>query len=363
MKRILLAFSGGVDSAAAALLLQAAGHELTAVTMLPWLPEADRAHNEALTRRAKDLAEQLHMPHHLIDLSEDFKRLVIAPFIQAYHTGQTPNPCIGCNQRVKFGLLFDAMKAWAEAHGLPPFDAMATGHYAQLVPDGKGDIQLLRGLDQKKDQSYFLYRLSQMQLQQSLFPLGALQKEESRAIVAKAGLQIARKEESQDICFIHHGYQEFLAQHGGLGPKGHFVSQRGEILGEHPGIAKFTIGQRKKLGIALGTKMSVLAIDPETATVTLGQEAGLFHHELWLQELCFNSQSPPELPLKLAVALRYHQPPSPALLRESGLPGHAILELELPLRAPAAGQSAVFYQGDRVIGGGIVCRKPAKALE
>lgn len=390
-KTVLLAMSGGVDSTAAAALLRDQGYEVIGVTMLLWRDQDEAEVQAALKKKSKDLARRLGLEHYCLDLSAEFYQAVVEPFMAAYRRGETPNPCVLCNRKFKFDLLLRRAAAhycavrgqsWQDGDPLP-FDFIATGHYARVKFDEKKqEYKLLRALDRKKDQSYVLYSLEQELLAKLILPLGELSKEDARAIAAAAGTPIPKEEESQDICFISHSYRELLEAHGGFGRPGFFVDGEGHKLAPHEGIGRFTLGQRKGLGHAFGRRVSVIDINPANGNVEIGEESALYFTEIELNELRFNTREQPQLPLHVEVATRYQQPPRPAILlplepevdsradvRPAAKPesvpdkvakdisDRALLHFEEPQRASCPGQAAVFYLGERVIGGGSIVRK------
>lgn len=390
-KTVLLAMSGGVDSTAAAALLRDQGYEVIGVTMLLWRDQDEAEVQAALKKKSEDLARRLGLEHYCLDLSAEFYQAVVEAFMAAYRRGETPNPCVLCNRKFKFDLLLRRAAAqycavrgqsWQDGDPLP-FDFIATGHYARVKFDEKKqEYQLLRALDRKKDQSYVLYSLEQELLAKLILPLGELSKEDARAIAAAAGTPIPKEEESQDICFISHSYRELLEAHGGFGRPGFFVDGEGHKLAPHEGIGRFTLGQRKGLGHAFGRRVSVIDINPTNGNVEIGEESALYFTEIELNELRFNTREQPQLPLHVEVATRYQQPPRPAILlplepevdsradvRPAAKPesvpdkvakdisDRALLHFEEPQRASCPGQAAVFYLGERVIGGGSIVRK------
>ena len=390
-KTVLLAMSGGVDSTAAAALLRDQGYEVIGVTMLLWRDQDEAEVQAALKKKSEDLARRLGLEHYCLDLSAEFYQAVVEPFMAAYRRGETPNPCVLCNRKFKFDLLLRRAAAhycavrgqsWQDGDPLP-FDFIATGHYARVKFDEKKqEYQLLRALDRKKDQSYVLYSLGQELLAKLILPLGELSKEDARAIAAAAGTPIPKEEESQDICFISHSYRELLEAHGGFGRPGFFVDGEGHKLAPHEGIGRFTLGQRKGLGHAFGRRVSVIDINPANGNVEIGEESALYFTEIELNELRFNTREQPQLPLHVEVATRYQQPPRPAILlplepevesradvrpavKPESVPDkvakdisdRALLHFEEPQRASCPGQAAVFYLGERVIGGGSIVRK------
>ena len=335
--RILMAMSGGVDSAAAATLLRRAGHTVEGCTMRL----AGTAREDKECERAAASAAALGIPHRILDLRKEFEREVIAPFVAAYRAGKTPNPCIFCNAAIKFGAFYE----YAVREG---FDRIATGHYAR-IEEGR----LKKAADAAKDQSYVLYRLPSEVLSHTLFPLGGITKAEARAIAEEAGLASARAEESQDICFVPDGNYAALVERlsDEAIPTGRYIDRDGRVLGEHRGIIHYTLGQHKGLGIALGRVRYVTHIDPLENTVTLGDEADLYTTEARLSALCFVGNAP-AAPFRAAVKLRYRQREVGCTVYPEG--DTARLVLDEAQRAPTPGQSAVLYEGDTVLGGGYI---------
>lgn len=346
-KRVLLGMSGGVDSSAAALVLLRAGYEVAGVTMLLHRQEADNGCGSL--KEAGDAArvcETLGIPHEIVDFSEEFSARVKANFVSEYQRGRTPNPCIVCNRYLKFGALLD----YALERG---FDFVATGHYALV--EKRGDRWALLRSPSAKDQSYVLYRLTQEQLAHTLTPLGTMEKPEARRLAEEAGLPVAHKPDSQDICFIPHGdYHRFLAEQMGREPEpGNFVSRDGQVLGRHKGITHYTIGQRKGLGLSFGQPMYVTKIDPAANEVTLGPEGSQYAPGLLAQDINWVALDNPREPFRAGVKVRYSARPAPAWvipLEDGGVR----VEFDQPQRSVTPGQAAVFYQDDAVAGGGTI---------
>lgn len=341
-KKVVVAMSGGIDSSIAAALLIEEGYEVLGVTMR--LYEGDENFEAA-----QQVAQQLDIPWHILDFRMEFNRLVIDYFCQEYLAGRTPNPCIICNLKIKFGLLLEKAKSLGA-------DYIATGHYAINEYDKKSNRFLLkRGVDESKDQSYFLYRLNQDILPYVLFPLGRFKKSQSRELAKNFGLKNYKKEESQEICFIQEGdYRKFLRQNVLESIKqGKFVDKLGNILGAHQGIPFYTIGQRKGLGISSNTRKYVIKIDPQENTVILSEEEDLYQDKLIIKDLNFISGDKLSDSIKVEVKIRYNSKKAPAIVSPYK-DDEIVINFKKPQRAITPGQSAVFYQGDIVIGGGII---------
>ena len=350
MGKAMVAMSGGVDSSVAALLARREGYECAGATM-----KLVRDVDEEAAR----VAALLGMPHHVLDFTAEFRANVIEPFVAAYENGATPNPCVLCNTRIKFGTLLDQAARMG-------FGKLVTGHYARIVPMPDGSCRLARAADKDKDQSYFLYGLTQGQLARTLFPLGELTKGEVRAAAAEAGFANADRRESQDICFVAEGgYADFIEGYRGRASmKGDFVDTDGRVLGRHSGIAHYTIGQRKGLGVALGYPAFVKEIRPETGEVVLAAAEELFSSGIMIAGA---NLSPGVFAgpggggcgdgvgggLRVQVMIRYNAKPVWATVRQ-GTDGLLAAEFDEPVRAPARGQAAVMYDGDFVAGGGTI---------
>lgn len=341
-KKVVVAMSGGVDSSLAAALLKEEGYDVIGITIHHY------EGNENL-ESVEQAAQNLKIPWHVLDFTKEFKNIVIDHFCQEYLTGRTPNPCVVCNLKIKFGLLLEKVKSLSA-------DYLATGHYAINEYDRKSKIFLLsRGTDENKDQSYFLYRLNQNILPYVLFPLGKLKKSRTRELAKKYGLENYKKEESQEICFIRDdNYRKFLTQHIKDAVKpGKFIDKEGKILGEHQGIPFYTIGQRKGLGVSLNRRMYVIEINSQQNTITLGDDKDLYKDRLLVKDLNFISGDKLSKPVKAEVKIRYNSKKSSAIIFPYGEDG-VLIKFEKPQRAITPGQSAVFYQGDIVVGGGII---------
>jgi len=354
-QKVVLGMSGGVDSSVAAKLLKDQGYEVLGVTLKVWEEEDEISVSKRWQERgcckvgiAKHVAELLDISHQVIDTRESFQQGVIDDFIGGYLQGTTPNPCVRCNERVKFGGLFQV----AEQLGA---DYIATGHYATIQQNEAGTSFLARGRDTKKDQSYFLYRIPEKWLSKMLFPLGAMEKPQVWEEAEAMGLPVEELKESQEICFVTQGdYREFLKEHAPQATNpGSFVDSEGHELGQHEGVAFYTPGQRKGLGIATGNRLYVQRVVPDLNLVVLGPPEELDTKTCQVADLnIFSPESLIEGQL-LDVKFRYGSPPVPARLHWDGANSISVT-FEIPVRALSPGQSAVFYEGDRVLGGGII---------
>ena len=346
--------SGGVDSSAAAYLLKSQGHDCVGATMRLFLNgdvgiEPDRpCCSQRDAEDAAAVARTLGFPHEVLNYMVDFKLKVIDRFIAAYETGQTPNPCIDCNRWLKFGSLLAA----ARERGL---NFIATGHYARIERDGTTGRWLLRkGADPARDQSYVLYTLTQEQLSHTLFPLGNMTKAEVRAIAEAQGFRNAHKQDSQDICFVPNGdYASFIEQYTGVKyPPGEFVDEAGHVLGRHRGIIRYTLGQRRGLGIPAESRLYVSRIDAASNTITLSPEKPLCRVVV-TRHINLVSVSSIEHPARVKAKVRYRQAEIPATATQTD-EDELILTFDTPQPAPARGQAAVLYDGDTVVGGGTI---------
>ena len=352
MKKALIAMSGGVDSSVAAFLIKQQGLDATGVTMKLYDNEDIGIARENTCCSDDDIADaravcaRLSIPYYVFNFRDDFNTEVIDRFIKAYENGSTPNPCIDCNRYIKFERL---MRRMAELN----MDYVVTGHYARIEYDEERKRYLLKkALDDKKDQSYVLYSLTQEQLSHTLFPLGSLNKDEVRKIAEENGFVNAKKHDSQDICFVPDGkYAEFIEGYTGKKYEcGDFVDRDGKRLGEHKGIIRYTIGQRKGLGLALPAPMYVLEKDLDNNKVVLGFNDDLFTKELYAEDINLISIKEINEPIRVSAKVRYNQKEQPATVERDGDRLHIVFDE--PQRAICKGQAVVLYDGDIVVGGG-----------
>jgi tRNA-specific 2-thiouridylase len=356
-QRVVVGMSGGVDSSVAAYLLKQQGYDVIGVTMKVWPQDCisraeDKCCGPSAIADARSVAHTLGIPHYVVEESGDFQRQVIDYFAAEYQAGRTPNPCVLCNEKLKFGNL------WRKARSLGAA-FIATGHYAIVERDSGGRALLRRGRDARKDQSYFLFSLRQEQLLHSLMPLGAMSKPEIRGIARSIGLKVAEKEDSQEICFVPgQDYKAFLRGH--LGEKqfhsGGIYDKQGNYLAPHDGIEMFTIGQRKGLPGGSPAPRYVIDIDPATSSVIVGDAEDLIVDSFHVDRATWHAA--PSGSVELTVKIRYGHPGAAATVTPLDA-DRAHVRLHTPQRAVTPGQAAVFYDGDRVAGGGWICRSEA----
>ena len=351
--------SGGVDSSVAAAIIKEEGYQVIGVTMQIWpsdrqAGDADRFGGCCGTSAVEDaqgVAYKLGIPHYVMNFRDVFARRVIADFCHEYGLGRTPNPCIRCNQHIKFGALLERAKGLGA-------DFVATGHYARIEENkGKGRYLIKKGVDQRKDQSYVLYPLTQGQLKHTLLPVGHLTKEKVREIAGELELTVAAKRESREICFIpDNDYPKFLKEHIPEAAKpGLIVDKEGNILGEHRGILFYTVGQRRRLGISAKEPLYVTTIDPERNAIIVGSKQEIYNSELIASRLNWIAIDKLRQPLPIRAKIRYlHQEAEAVVTPMDG--DHVCVKFNEPQLAVTPGQAIVFYHGDIVVGGGIIER-------
>jgi tRNA-specific 2-thiouridylase len=359
-ERVLLGMSGGVDSSVAGYLLREQGYDVVGVTMKVWPQDCisraeDKCCGPQAIADARSVAHSLGIPHYVVDEADQFERVVIDYFSSEYQAGRTPNPCVMCNEKLKFGSL------WQKAQSLG-CDYIATGHYA-IIEQHVDRAVLRKGVDSRKDQSYFLFSLRQAQLRRALTPLGTMSKPEIRAIARSLGLKVADKVDSQEICFVPgNDYKAFLRSHLGEHEfhRGGIYDLSGNFLGEHDGIEMFTIGQRKGLPGGSPRPRYVIDIDPGSNRVFVGDAEDLLVEEFEIERMNWSGRPPTSESIEVTVKIRYSHPGTRAILHPCAN-DRAIVRLEEPQKAVTPGQAAVCYEGDVVVAGGWICRPAAVA--
>jgi tRNA-specific 2-thiouridylase len=354
--RIAVAMSGGVDSSVAALLLKQAGHEVVGLSMQLWDHSSDAGRSGRCctlddVADARRVAWKLDIPHYVLGLETEFRESVVEPFVRAYASGTTPIPCARCNTDVKFAALADRAREFG-------CETIATGHYARVDRGGDGRPVLRKGADAGKDQSYFLWDLDRDQLERAIFPVGGLSKDEVRDRARRASLPTAEKPESMEICFVPPSDtpSAFVEREGAslgiaLPSRGRFVGPDGAAIGEHGGVHRFTVGQRRGLGTAFGERRYVAAIDASTGDVRLGTREDLLARKARVAGVRWTSIDPPGGPVDATVRVRHRGRETPATV--TAMPGgEGRIDFHEPVSAVAPGQAAVFYDGDVVVGGG-----------
>jgi tRNA-specific 2-thiouridylase len=348
-KKIAVAMSGGVDSSVAAALLLKEGHDICGVTMVV-SNNPDGTPDDSAAKEAKIICDQLGITHYTIDLRQDFLKKVIKPFAKEYSEGKTPNPCVICNERIKFGALIDYTKSLG-------YEYFATGHYLNLKYDKEADVyRVLQAKDKEKDQAYMLYRLNQSVLKKLIFPLSNYTKDEVYSIANELGLKSADSEESQDICFIPDvdSYASYLEENELVRKKeGYFVDTEGNKIKKHDGIHNYTVGQRRGLGIALGYPAYVIKVEENTGNIIVGPKEKLFSQRMIVSGVNWISTKY-ETGDELEVKVRYSTNKYKAVIDDIQKEGSYIISFADNIRAITPGQSAVFYQGDELIGGGFI---------
>ena len=358
-EKALIAMSGGVDSSVAAYFMKQAGYDCIGVTMKLFHNE-DAGGSRAKSccslddvEDARSVAHRLGIPYYVFNFTADFREQVMQRFVCAYESGATPNPCIDCNRYLKFDKLFERADIMGCRY-------IATGHYARIEREGEKYV-LKKALDETKDQSYVLYDLTQETLARVKFPLGSLRKTEAREIAAEAGLINARKHDSQDICFVPDGdYAKVIENRTGKTPEpGPFLDLNGNVVGTHRGIIHYTVGQRRGLRMPSDGKIYVVKILPERNAGVVGPNEALFTRECLVPGMHWISGEAPALPFRCSAKTRYRQPEQPCTVYPAGEAGVRLV-FDEPLRAITPGQSAVLYDGDTVLGGGIIAREAAE---
>jgi tRNA-specific 2-thiouridylase len=344
--------SGGVDSSVVPILLKKRGYEVIGVTMQIWQEsQTDPRHSGCCSlgavEDARRVARILDMPHYVINFKDQFKATVIDEFVDEYSKGRTPNPCVTCNRRVKFDALLKTMEELG-------CDKLATGHYARIRHDlGRDRYRLLRSKGGNKDQSYVLYATTQDQLSKVMFPLGELgDKAVCRQIARDAGLPVANKPDSQEICFVSEagGYRSFMRKNRPeIFEKGELVDSSGKRLGEHSGVADFTIGQRRGLGVAQGKPLYVIGLVPSENRVIVGDDSELLQSQVLLEDMTWSGFDPSDMPMRVKAKIRYNMEAMPAMLYSDPEPR---IVFDEPVRAVTPGQIAVAYRGETVVAGG-----------
>ncbi|NNJ09966.1 tRNA 2-thiouridine(34) synthase MnmA [Chloroflexales bacterium ZM16-3] len=371
MAKIIVAMSGGVDSSLAAALLHEQGHEVIGVTMHLWEGDDDRLAeslccSQEMTESARRVCARLGVPYYVFNYQREFRLHVIDAFVHAYAQGYTPNPCLECNREIKFRALLSRATQLG-------YEYVATGHYARIQGSGVGsresvaptpdsrlptpEPQIYRAADPEKDQSYMLYMLQQSDLARLTFPIGGYRKAEVRAMAAQRGLDSADRPESQDICFVPGGnYRNLIREEAPASiVPGPIVDQQGREVGRHSGLPLYTIGQRRGLGLQGSEPLYVTALDTARNALVVGPAAALIRKEFHVERISFTSSSWPEEPFSCHVQVRAHGATAPAEV-VPGDDGRLTVRLHEPLRAISPGQAAVFYDGERVIGGGLIAR-------
>lgn len=356
-EKVVVGMSGGVDSSVAAYLLKKQGYDVIGVTMQIWEDEEQQRTEEnggccglSAVDDARRVADRLEIPYYVMNFKQEFQEKVVDYFVEEYLAGRTPNPCIACNRYVKWeSLLKRSMEIGA--------DYIATGHYARIAKLPNGRFAIRNSVTARKDQTYALYNLTQFQLAHTLMPIGEYEKDQVRRIAQEAGLPVAAKPDSQDICFVPDGdYAAFLKKKAGerMPGEGDFVTRDGTVLGKHKGITHYTIGQRKGLGLSMGEPVFVSELRPKTNQVVVGEEPQVFKKELLCDHLNFMGMEDLEEPRRVWAKVRYAHKGQWCRIERQGR-DLIRAEFEEPVRAITPGQAVVFYEGEYVLGGGIIC--------
>ncbi len=356
-EKVVVGMSGGVDSSVAAYLLKEQGYDVIGVTMQIWEDEEQQRTEEnggccglSAVDDARRVADRLEIPYYVMNFKQEFQEKVVDYFVEEYLAGRTPNPCIACNRYVKWeSLLKRSMEIGA--------DYIATGHYARIAKLPNGRFAIRNSVTARKDQTYALYNLTQFQLTHTLMPIGEYEKDQVRRIAQEAGLPVAAKPDSQDICFVPDGdYAAFLKKKAGerMPGEGDFVTRDGTVLGKHKGITHYTIGQRKGLGLSMGEPVFVSELRPKTNQVVVGEEPQVFKKELLCDHLNFMGMEDLKEPRRVWAKVRYAHKGQWCRIERQGR-DLIRAEFEEPVRAITPGQAVVFYEGEYVLGGGIIC--------
>lgn len=348
--RVVVAMSGGVDSSVAAALLVEAGHDVIGLSMQLYdQQQGDRRFGTCCTiddlHDARRVAQRLHIPHYIVNLERQFEETVLANFVREYDAGRTPIPCAHCNSVLKFDTLLE------RAAGLGA-EAVATGHYARIETEADGRIRLFRGADATKDQGYFLFGLTQAQLARALFPVGHLLKADVRHLADARHLPVANKPDSQEICFVPDGdYAAVVERLRPADRSGLFVDVEGRVVGRHDGVHRFTVGQRKGLGLATGEPLFVVRLDAERRLVTVGPRSALDRAELTASRVNWIAGAPPGSARRVQVQIRHRHKPAAAIVTPRGT-ALAHVAFDAPQQGVSPGQAVVFYRDDEILGGG-----------
>lgn len=357
---VAIAMSGGVDSSVAAALVVEAGCQAVGIMLRPWAEPGAASANRCCTPGAVDdawaVADALGIPFTVLDIRDDFKRTVVDAFLERAASGDTPNPCFECNRQIRFGLLLRQALALGASR-------LATGHYARVAAGQDGRLRLLRGIDPAKDQSYVLHALGQPELARAVFPLGGLTKAEVRALASDLGLPVAARPDSVDLCWVgDDGISGFLDRHlpAGAARPGVIEDREGRVVGKHAGLPKYTLGQRRGLGVALGRPVFVVGRDEGRNVLVVGDEAELMRRDVVAEGFHWVAGAPPAdpWPLRVEAQIRYRSAAAPAWAT-LGARDELVVRFDHPQRAPTPGQGLVVYRGDEVLGGGLIAAPAA----